>query len=365
MISCNKSTERIDIIDPGQLKGSKADQWNRLRRSRSQFSSPYFDIEFIRAVARVRNDIEIAVCRDSHGQISCFLPFQRIGNRGEPVGGKLNDVHGIIGDPDNTVALIKSVMQTANLGSFAFHASVMDDPGMSEHVFKRLDSHFIDIPSGWAPYRAWYLANSSTLRRQAQKSRALSRDVGPIRLEFECRYAAVLERLIELKRSKYQRTKTFDILSVPWAADLLRELFTVKTPGCQGLLSAMYAGEHLVAVHFGLLNEQILHYWFPTFDPRFAKYSPGSELLLRVTEEASQRGIRKIDLGYGDDAYKHRFCNGREQVNCGRVTTTRLEFELAKRRFEIRQKLKQIPMKPLAKSLLRLVYPGFGQGEFK
>ncbi len=355
----------IDVINADQLCGKIADRWSTLRRQNDRFASPYYDIEFTKAVARVRPGVEIAVLRDRVGQIEAFLPYQRVGSRGEPVGGLLNDLHGVIGRVCDQADFVKRVMPTADLSSFSFHASNMDDPGVKRFVFRQLSSHYIDLRSGWDVYERWSRFHSTTLRRHGQKARALSRDIGPLRFEFNCRDANTLERLIELKRNKYQRTKTFDILSVPWAADLLREISRTQIRDFKGLMSVLYAGNELVAAHFGMVTDQILHYWFPTFDLRFAKYSPGTELLLRVARHAYQQGISKVDLGYGDDMYKFKFCNGHESVSCGRVTSSRLTFELARRQYEIRQSLKQMPMKPLAKNVLRRVFPRFGQWNFK
>lgn len=354
----------IEVIGPEAMRGELASQWEWLRQQNPSQSSPYFDLEFVRAVSRVRQDVEIGVVRDSHQAIICFLPYQRVGKRAEPIGGRLNDVHGLIGNPVRS-EFITRILQAGGLNSYSFHASVMDANELSPFVFCQLDSHFLDLQQGWHEYVRWAHYHSSTLARQGQKTRALERDIGELRLEFDDANPENLERLIELKRNKYQRSKTFDILSVRWAADLLRELHKVNKPNFTGMLSSLFAGDQLVAAHFGLMTDRILHYWFPVFDPVFSKYSPGTELLWQVAKEASLRGIEKVDLGYGDDRYKFKFCNGRSTVRCGQVTRTRVEFELARRRFELRQRLKHIPMKPLAKSVLRFLYPGFGQSNFQ
>jgi CelD/BcsL family acetyltransferase involved in cellulose biosynthesis len=355
----------IELISAGQLRGELAERWSNLRSQNDRFASPYFDIEFTKAVARIRPDVEIAVLSDRAGQVNAFLPFQRVGTRGEPIGGLLNDVHGVIGSVSDQADFAKRVMATADLSSFSFHASNMNDPGINQCVFRHLSSHYIDLRSGWDVYEKWSRFHSTTIRRHRQKTRAMSRHFGPLRFEFDCRDPDLLERLIELKRTKYQRTKTFDILSVQWAADLLREISQIQTRNFKGLLSVLYAGDELVAAHFGMVTDQILHYWFPTFDSRYAKFSPGTELLLRVARQAAEQGVTKVDLGYGDDSYKFKFCNGHESVSFGRVTSSRLAFELARRQYEIRQGLKQMPMKPLAKTVLRRFFPRFGEWNFK
>jgi len=360
------ATKRIELIDASQLCGGVADRWSAIRAQSSLFVSPYFDIEFTKAAARVRDDVEIAMIIDESEQIQGFFPFQRVApHRAEPVGGRLNDLHSIIGYPKNRHEVFKQILKAADLKSYAFHAGLKVDNDGEEHEFRELRSHFMDMRDGWDTYFAWARKNSVAIKRQGQKTRALEREIGPLRFEFDCSSGNVLERLIELKRQRYQRSKTFDILSVNWAADLIREISNVDVPGFKGLVSAMWAADELVAVHFGMLANDVLHYWFPVYDIRFQRYSPGTELLLSCARHASDHEVTKVDLGYGDDSYKFRFCNGRESVSFGRMTFSRLDFAIAKRRYQIRQRLKGIPFKPLAKKMLRGVFPGFGQWNFK
>ena len=360
------SVGRNELIDAGQLCGELAMRWNQIRESSRRFDSPYFDLEFTKAVARVRDDVEVAVIEDEAGQIQCFLPFQRISeNHAGPIGGKLNDVQALMGFPGDPSDLMFKILKAAKLTSYRYHAGLRFGEYFKQHEFAVIDSHHLDLSLGWDSYWAWARKNSVTLKRQGQKTRALEREIGPIRFEYDCNSNEILNRLIELKSSKYQRGNTFDILSVDWAAQLLRELAQIQTPGLKGLLSVLWAGDEMIATHFGMLSKDILHYWFPVYDPRFSKYSPGTELLLSAAREASKTGVTKVDLGYGDDVYKFKFANGREQLSCGRITTSSFDFKVARHRYHVRKKLKEIPMKPLAKSLLRKVYPGFGEWNFK
>ena len=52
------------------------------------------------------------------------------------------------------------------------------------------------------------------------------------------------------------------------------------------------------------------HYWLPTYDRDFAKYSPGLILLLEMAAQAQALGIQTIDLGKGNALYKQRLMNG-------------------------------------------------------
>ena len=76
------------------------------------------------------------------------------------------------------------------------------------------------------------------------------------------------------------------------------------------MLSLLYAGDQLIAGHFGMRSPTTWHYWFPSYDNAFAKYSPGVMLLLKMAEVAPAMGIRIIDMGCGLHSYKERLMNG-------------------------------------------------------
>ena len=355
----------VQLITTDELCGELADRWNAFRQSHAHLSSPYFDISYVKAVSKVRGDVQVAIFLEDD-EIVGFLPFQ-LNNTGcaVPPGGRLNDYHGIIGTTNDVESHFSKLFQVCGLKSFAFHAMPPTSVAFEPYTFRKIRTHHLDLSIGWQAYRKWVRKHSSTVKRQGQKTRNLEKAVGPIRFEFDSNEGDILERLIELKSGKYQRTNTFDILSVQWAANLLRELQDVKHPNFQGILQTMWAGDELVCVHFGMLTGKTLHYWFPIFDHQYARYSPGTEMMMRVAEECCERGIEKLDLGYGDDPWKFRFCNGNTEVLNGQVNFNPIELKLARTRHFVRNKLKEIPMKPLAKSILRKVFPGFGQWNFK
>lgn len=363
--STSTSSNTVETIPACDLSGEIAQTWNQLRATHQLQQSPYFDIAFTQAVASVRDDVEIAVIRDRNSIVG-FYPFQRTSaNHAEPVGGRLNDAQGLIGGSKLTPAELLSGLKEIDIKSAAFHASAKPNGPFEKFEFCEFEAHHIDLSMGWQEFLRWAKKNSSTIKRHGQKSRALEREHGRIRFEFENDSEAALEKLIELKRSKYQRTKTFDILSVQWASNLLRTIHKVRSGNFSGILSTMYIGDRFVAGHFGMVTDQLLHYWFPTFDPEFSRFSPGTELLLRVAEECCNRGIVKLDLGYGDDAYKFKFCNSTDRASCGLITSSNIGFEAAKARYFWRRRLKGIPLKPSLKRVLRKVYPDFGGWNFK
>jgi CelD/BcsL family acetyltransferase involved in cellulose biosynthesis len=100
-----------------------------------------------------------------------------------------------------------------------------------------------------------------------------------------------------------------DIFIHPWVVNLLRLIHATQHEEFAGMLSALYAGDELVAAHFGMRSRTVWHYWFPCFRREFAKYSPGLVLLLEMIRSAPPLGVRLIDFGKGDNLYKRRFMN--------------------------------------------------------
>ena len=90
-----------------------------------------------------------------------------------------------------------------------------------------------------------------------------------------------------------------------------------------GMLSALYAGEKVVALHMGMRSRCTWHYWFPCYDRDFARYSPGHVLLLEMTRSAEALGIASIDLGPGVGTYKERFSTASKTVAGGVIEVSR------------------------------------------
>ncbi len=204
----------VELIRVDGLTIQMENIWRQLRESSRQFASPYYDLEFLRAVARVRKDVEIAVLRNTTREIVGFFPFQRTRrSHAEPVGGRLNDVHGILGQ-NGYLFEIREVLQKCGISSFAFHALANPPVDVAEFEFDKLDAHYIDLSEGWDSYCDAMRRNSNTIKKQGQKTRALEREFGPVRFEFDCMDPEALEDVIALKRSKYVRSRTFSLSSM-------------------------------------------------------------------------------------------------------------------------------------------------------
>ena len=182
---------------------------------------------------------------------------------------------------------------------------------------------------------------------------------------MDCRDPQVLEKVIQWKREKFRRTRTFDLLSLDWTSNLLRELFHVRRDDFRGQLTVLWAGGIPVSGHMGFVSKHRLHYYMPAHDHQFRRFSPGTELMIQLTGAALEHGIHKIDFGYGESELKDRFANAHTTVDYGCIGFNSAARLVAHQRYRFRQALKQVPLKEPLKKIVRTIHPKLGQGTFR
>src|SRR5262249_32636638 len=159
------------------------------------------------------------------------------------------------------------------------------------------ESRQIDLSDGYSAYVAGKKAAGSNLfERVRYYERRLARDHGPLRFVLTESRQETFEQLIAWKSAQFARTEKRDIFASSSARAALEAIRMADRHGFSGVLSALYAGDRLIAAHFGMRAHAMLHYWFPAYDVAFARHSPGLLLLANLIKDADQLGIAKIDL---------------------------------------------------------------------
>ena len=125
--------------------------------------------------------------------------------------------------------------------------------------------------------------------------------------------------MVQWKTAQYLRTNITDVFAFPWTRALLERIFCCRSEAFAGELCALYAGDRLVAVHFGMRSYGVLHLWFPSYDIAWAKFSPGLIRDLELLQAAAARGIRRVDYGKGMTEQKKYFMSGASRVAEGSV----------------------------------------------
>jgi CelD/BcsL family acetyltransferase involved in cellulose biosynthesis len=108
-----------------------------------------------------------------------------------------------------------------------------------------------------------------------------------------------------------------------------------------------------VAVHLGLRSGPVCHSWFPAYDPRFAAYSPGLILLLRLAESAPQAGITTIDLGSGGYEFKRTLANRSVATAAGAVELPSLAAAAGRSRRLAKSLVRRATIAPRIRRLAR------------
>jgi CelD/BcsL family acetyltransferase involved in cellulose biosynthesis len=295
------------LIGADQLDATLLGAWRAIQSRRGIFASPFVCPEFVQAVASVREDVRIVVIENA-GRPAGFFPHQRADwARGRPVAGALSDYHGVLAEEGSEWSVVE-LMRVARLAVWSFDHLVDDSGRFDPYVTARTTSPQIDLHAGFAAPLEF-----------ERKARKLARELGELRFSLHEPGGGVLEQLLKWKSAQYRRTGLTDAFGVGWTAALLRRIMALQSEAFAGVCSVLRAGDEIVALHAGMRSREVLHWWFPSYDQRFARYSPGILLLLRLAQAAAAAGIGTIDLGKGDSRYKRSLMNRAAELREGFV----------------------------------------------
>lgn len=316
--------------------------WREVQRNNPSLRNPFFCPEFTQAVALVRDDIRVGIYSDDQTGMVAFLPFKLI-SRTKATALDYSDYHGLIA-PSSFDIDGQSLLRAWGLRSFNFRYVPTVQQSFYRSVFEQTDSHVID------------LATFTDCNKENRKLRKLGREVGPVRFESQTADPDVLQKLIEWKRCHFERTGFDDLLKERWTRDLLGVLQNTEADGFAGRLSALYAGDRLVAAHLGLRSETVWHWWFPSYDAELSKYSPGLLMLLKLIEHAQQTGCEEFDFGVGEEGFKQRFATGVVPVGRGSLQGSGLKQIIARKGWQAARRVSQSRFGDRCQSLVRVFH---------
>ena len=344
---------KVRVIPGRELGHDLLLRWAALQQLNPALASPYFAPEFTQAVAAVRDDVEIAVLEDGNRVVG-FFPYQR-GLRGVavPVGGIFSDYQGLVCAPGfecDPLELLKS----CQLIAFDFDHLLASQTFFAPYHRHVERSPQLDVSNGYEAYVAERrAAGSGQIKKCGNLMRRLEREFGSLRFVAHAAEPALLDCVLAWKSQQYLAGGKPDLFALGWTRPLVECIHAAQAEDFTGMLSLLYAGEQLVAGHFGMRSRTVWHWWFPSYNQERAKYSPGLILLLKMAEHASSLGLRVIDLGKGMSPYKERLMNASVMLASGNVELASL-LKLARRtNRKLRQAVKTTPLAPLIKSLLR------------
>jgi CelD/BcsL family acetyltransferase involved in cellulose biosynthesis len=304
------------FVDFDALSESDLEAWGRIRTADSSFDSPFFHPRFAGAVHAVFGDVQVARIDDDP---RVWFPLQIHRGFARPAGSPGSDFQGPVAAAGLTVDPLALLRDT---GLRVLQFDSLSDPRADFQPWVRLQeqSPVIDTTGGLDGY-VTRLGKSgrdklSRVRRMTNKA---ARQLGEVRLVWDTLDPALLDHLIGIKLTQCRSTGAFEYFASPRRRALAHRLAETKTEDFSGVLSAVYAGDTLLAAHMGLRAGGVLHWWFPAYNRDHAELAPGWILLRELIAAAPSNGITRLDLGRGDEDYKRRAMTGAVSVCRGEV----------------------------------------------
>ena len=300
---------QVHVVRPEEVGRSERESWNGLLTTHPYLDDPFLTPEFADLVASVRGGARVAVLED--GGCTGYFPFESHAlGLGRPIGHGLCDFQAVIAADDllDGPALLRGCGRT--LLRFD-HLDARQARLLGVRRAAECAAPYLDLRHGYDYYASERRRVSRTLLSTTErKARKLGREVGELRFEAESADHALLDRLITWKRDQYRRTCVPDVLTQHETRNLLHRVVDASEPGFSGVLTVLVAGDRPVAAHLGVRTGSTLTWWLPGYDPVFASFSPGVMLALRLAEWAAGTGVKRVDLGKGDEHYKQRLKSG-------------------------------------------------------
>ena len=310
---------RVTVIQPDELGKTELDAWREFQRAQPDLASPFLSPEFAVAVGRIRSGTRVAVLEDGDDVVGFFAFERRRLGYGLPVAPGLNECQAVVHAPGFEWDA-RELIRGCGLVLWEYDNLMDGQRPFDSFALFRQPSPVMDLTEGFEAYLADRRRGSSRIRDLPRRRRRLEREVGPVRFVFDAQDPQALRTLMAWKSAQYRRTGRADRFAWPWVVELLQLMLESRAESCAGRLSLLYAGEELVAGHFGLSSERVIPTWFPAYDPRFSRYSPGLLLHVGMAEAAAVTGITTIDMGRGAKDYKEELKSRDIVVAEGRVT---------------------------------------------
>ena len=334
----------VRLHKPAELTPEQVARCRQLQQESDELASPFFAPEFTRVAAEHCPGVEVAVLRD-HGEDAGFFPFQRYKRKlACPVAWIMNDFQGGLFRDDLDFDA-DELLRACGLVCWRFDHLPIAQRGFVSGQIVFAESPYIDLSGGFPAYQSSLTENGgSRIKAILRKERKLAREIGPLKLVFEMRDVEAFETLFAWKGEQLKRTGKRDPFQQPWVRPFLRELWANSGPGCRGILSGLYAGSELAAVHFGICSSRVLHWWVSAYNTTLDRYSPGGILLLRLAEHAAQLGIQRVDLGKGMEPYKMSFQSATMRLAEGAISRGRWRRSIDHVSYRVRDWFRSSPL---------------------
>jgi CelD/BcsL family acetyltransferase involved in cellulose biosynthesis len=323
---------KINVVKAGELSATDLDRWRLFQEGNPDLASPYFCPEYTQSVAAVRKDVFVGIL-EADGKVVGYFPFQRRRfGFGGPPGSGFCDLQGIVASPETQIDP-QELLRGCGLVSWEFTDLLASQTSFAKYQAKQEDNHYLELSGGFDKYLEALRATGSS---QPSRIRTIKRkaDAAFAKVEFvpHVNDKKLLAQLIEWKSRQYREGGLRDVFSFGWPVELLHRILDIQTPSFAGIFSVLYFDDKVAAMHMGMRSRTIWHWWFPRHDQELEKHTPGILLLIKMMESANGLGVKRIDLGSGDEVFKLRLRSGGVPVLSGRVEVPSIAVKMLRLR---------------------------------
>ena len=311
-----------ETFHPSELSETDISTWRRLCASRPEFANPLMGPDFALAVGEVRPDARVTVWRWP-GRTAGFLAYhRRPGSYARPIGAPLSDYHGLVAEQGLDA---DEAMAVAGLSVYRFTGLTDPNRAFAGCGAVQRESFVIELETTAEAYlEALRAASPKRFKNYRRLDHKLDREVGALSIRGADRDQAAFDTLLRWKREQLARTGAHGFLNAEWTQGLLQSLFVRQEGDFQGLMVNLYAGDRLVAGHFGVRQGGVYHPWIASTDPELAAWSPGQVFLGRAIAAMPEMGLTTYDLGPGHEHYKRPYALTTRMIEEGVATAANL-----------------------------------------
>jgi len=166
----------------------------------------------------------------------------------------------------------------------------------------------------WREHRdSSYRRHLKSLRRRIKKTEA---EKGARDFIWQSQDPAHFDLLMTWKMQKFSDTGKYNVLSVDWTLNLLKQLWeNGPAMGLRCELHVMTINGKPAAMDLGLTDGTTFHSWIVGYNNELHSLSPGMQLLEALISNMSKLGYNNIDLGAGLDGYKKHYATWPHQAS--------------------------------------------------
>lgn len=190
--------------------------------------------------------------------------------------------------------------------TFAKLPAMMRSLGLGATDLERVACPTLEISS--RPLEVQRLLGSYSFRRRTKQLRSHGE------LTFtRCSTLAQLDHYLPLFFGQYvarrRGTEAAKVLGRPEVRAFFVALAKSMLP-CGWLhFSVLECDAQPVAFHFGFDFGGRLYWYKPSFDPKWARHSPGTVLLSYLIRDSLERGLKELDFTVGAETFKYRYAS--------------------------------------------------------